>query len=135
MIIFDVDKDIDTVMQEILNFKAYPKKIEDVDKVLIYSNTNKTVKAKIFISTFFIDFDNNVIHDIDRKNYTLKWHLDESKENYFAKMQGYWKLKKIDDSTRVFYYNKLVFKSWVPAFIESYLFKNGLFKSTQWLKN
>lgn len=135
MIIFDVDKDIDKVMDSILDLNSYPENIDDVGKVEIYSNSLNEVKAKIFIDTFFIDFHNYVIHDIDREKYSVKWHLDNKYKNYFAKMQGYWKLKKIGNKTRVFYFNDLEFKSWVPSFLKSYLFKKGLFKSTQWLKS
>jgi len=64
----------------------------------------------------------------------MHWRLDNSKENYFKKMEGSWQLQKIEDGTRVYYTNHLEFKGWVPSFIESYLFEKGLFQSTQWLK-
>lgn len=135
MIIFDVKKDIYEVMNNVLNLSAYPQKIDDVANVEIYLNSYNKVNARIFIDTFFVGFDNHVIHDINRADYTVKWHLDDEKENYFAKMQGYWKFKRVGKNTRVFYFNQLKFKSWIPSFLESYLFEEGLFKSTQWLKN
>ena len=122
-------------MNKVLKFGTYPQKIEDVANVEIYLNSYDKVNARIFIDTFFINFDNYVIHDIDRANHTIKWHLDNEKENYFAKMQGYWKFTKVGEYTRVFYYNKLELKSWIPSFLESYLLEKGLFKSTQWLKD
>ena len=133
-IVFDIAEDKNIVMQKILNFQHYPQNIEDVSKIEIYEKNAQTIKAHIFIDTFFIGFDNYVIHKIDKKNYKVSWHLDSSKENYFAQMQGYWKLQSIENKTRVFYHNKLSFKSWIPEFIESYLFEKGLFKSTQWIR-
>jgi ribosome-associated toxin RatA of RatAB toxin-antitoxin module len=132
-IVFDVDEDEESVMQKILNFDEYPKNIADVAKIKIYFYQENLIKAHIFIETFFINFDNYVIHDIDLKQHKISWYLDSTKENYFAKMQGYWKLKKVGKKTRIFYHNKLAFKSWIPSFIESYLFEKGLFKSTQWI--
>jgi len=133
LIVFDINRDIDLVMKDILNLEAYPQNIEDVKKLTIYESSRNKIKAQIHISTFFIDFDNNVIHDIDKKNYTITWHLDGSKKNYFLVMQGSWKLKKIKEGTRVYYKNHLEFKTWVPGFFESYLLKKGILKSTQWL--
>lgn len=135
MIVFDVKKNINNVMRNVLNLSAYPQNIEDVADIEIYFNSYDKVNARIYINTFLFSFDNHVIHDIDRINHTIKWHLDDKKENYFKKMQGYWKFKKIGDYTRVYYYNKLEFKHWIPSFLESYLFEKGLLKSTQWLND
>ena len=133
MIIFDINKSIDTVMQQIVNLEAYPSQIEDVDNVIIYSKQKNIIKAKIFISTFFIDFHNSVIHTIDMDKHTMHWDLDDKEDNYFYKMNGSWQLKRVNNKTRVSYINHLEFKSWIPSFIEDYLFEKGLFKSTQWL--
>ena len=134
-ITFTVDKNIDKVMQEILNLQDYPQKIEDVEKVDIYFSSQNKYNATIYISSFFIDFQNSVTHEIDRYNHTVKWHLDETKENYFKEMNGFWKLEKIDDNiTQVRYQNQLKFKGWIPSFLENYLLEKGLRKSTRWLK-
>jgi ribosome-associated toxin RatA of RatAB toxin-antitoxin module len=134
---FDVEKNITAIMNEIVNLEKYPNKIDDVSQVNIYSQTPYTIKAEIFIDNFFISFSNNVIHYIDYDSFFIKWNLDEdyNKQNYFKAMNGYWKLKKIDsNTTRIFYSNNLEFKSWIPSFIEDYLFEKGLFESTYWLK-
>jgi len=134
-IVFDVNKPIDSLMYKIIDLDTYPQKIEDVEKVEIYSYSEDVVKAQIFIDTFFIGFNNYVIHDIDENNYMVKWKLDDTKENYFANMQGYWKLIELDEmNTRVFYHNQLTFKNWIPEFIEAYLFEEALLTSTQWIK-
>lgn len=134
LIVFDLDKGIKTLMQEITDFTQYPEKIDDIGKIDIYANDSKVIKARIFIESFFIDFDNYVVHEIDEEKHTMKWHLDETKENYFAQMNGYWKFKKVGNKTRIYYYNQLKFKQWVPKFIESYLLEKGLFKATNWVR-
>jgi ribosome-associated toxin RatA of RatAB toxin-antitoxin module len=134
---FDVDKNINQVFKEITNLNSYSDKIDDVSKVNIYNQTETRLKATIYIDNFFIRFSNSVVHNIDKINFTVRWHLDEKykDENYFEQMNGYWKLKQIDENTtRIFYSNNLVFKSWIPQFIKEYLFQKGLFSSTYWLK-
>jgi len=132
---FDVDRSIDKVFYDILNLKNYPKLINDVAKVNIYEKDKNIVKAKIFIESFFINFHNSVIHTIIKNKYTVKWTLDKTQDNdnYFSKMDGYWVLKRVDNKTRIFYSNDLEFKSWVPGFLENYLFEKGLIESTSWL--
>jgi len=132
---FDVNRDIDKVFYDIINLKNYPKLINDVAKVDIYEKDKNIVKAKIFIESFFINFHNSVIHTIIKNKYTVKWTLDKTQDNdnYFSKMDGYWVLKRINNKTRIFYSNDLEFKSWVPGFLENYLFEKGLMESTSWL--
>jgi hypothetical protein len=134
-IAFDVNRSIDDVFNDIINLVQYPIRIKDVSRVDIYDKYNNIVKAKIFIESFFIDFHNSVIHTILRDKYTVRWTLDkkDDKENYFAKMDGYWILKTVNNKTRIFYSNDLEFKSWVPGFLENYLFEKGLKESTSWL--
>jgi hypothetical protein len=48
-------------------------------------------------------------------------------------MDGYWILKRVNNKTRIFYSNDLEFKSWIPSFLENYLFEKGLIESTSWL--
>jgi len=132
---FDVNRSIDDVFSDIINFSEYPVLINDVAKVNIYEQNNNTIKAKIFIESFFINFHNSIIHTINKNKYTVKWTLDKEKDsdNYFAKMDGYWVLKAINNKTRIFYSNDLEFKSWIPSFLENYLFEKGLIESTSWL--
>lgn len=134
-IVFNVDKNIEKVMQEILDLESYPKKIEDVEKVEIYFTSTTQVNAKVYISSFFIDFHNSVVHEIDRKNHIVKWHLDKDEENYFKKMQGFWALKDINNTTQVTYQNQLKFKGWIPSFFKTYLLEKGLNKSTMWIRD
>jgi len=88
---FDVDKNINLVMDEIIDLKSYSTKINDVSKVDIYESFDHIVKAEIFIDNFFISFSNKVIHYISKNNYEVTWNLDSinSKNNYFSKMDGY----------------------------------------------
>ena len=132
---FDVNRSIDKVFDDIINLKNYPKLINDVAQVDIYEKDNNIVKAKIFIESFFINFHNSVIHTIIKNKYTVKWTLDKTQDNdnYFSKMDGYWVLKRVNNKTRIFYSNDLEFKSWVPGFLENYLFEKGLMESTSWL--
>ncbi len=134
---FDINKTLQAVYKEIKELSSYPAKIKDVDKVEIYHNKNNIIKAKIYIDNFFVSFSNSVIHYIDDTNHHISWTLDKKFDtnNYFAKMNGYWRLKQIDENTtRVFYANDLEFKNWVPGFLENYLFDKGLKESTFWLK-
>jgi ribosome-associated toxin RatA of RatAB toxin-antitoxin module len=136
-IVFDVAKNIDKVFISIANLTSYSIKIDDVSKVLIYNEFANIIKAQIFIDSFFISFSNYVIHFVNKKNYKISWHLDDKykNDNYFAKMNGYWKLKKINDNqTRVFYSNDLEFKSFMPSFLKDILANKGLDKSTSWLR-
>jgi len=132
---FDVNRSIDDVFNDIVNLQNYPELIKDVAKVDIYETNNNIVKAKIFIESFFINFHNSVIHTIIKNKYTVKWTLDKTQDNdnYFSKMDGYWVLKRVNNKTRIFYSNDLEFKSWVPSFLENYLFEKGLIESTSWL--
>jgi ribosome-associated toxin RatA of RatAB toxin-antitoxin module len=132
---FDVNRSIDDVFNDIVNLQNYPELIKDVAKVDIYETNNNIVKAKIFIESFFINFHNSVIHTIIKNKYTVKWTLDKTQDNdnYFSKMDGYWVLKRVNNKTRIFYSNDLEFKSWVPSFLENYLFEKGLVESTSWL--
>jgi ribosome-associated toxin RatA of RatAB toxin-antitoxin module len=132
---FDVNRSIDDVFNDIVNLQNYPELIKDVAKVDIYETNNNIVKAKIFIESFFINFHNSVIHTIVKNKYTVKWTLDKTQDNdnYFSKMDGYWVLKRVNNKTRIFYSNDLEFKSWVPGFLENYLFEKGLVESTSWL--
>jgi ribosome-associated toxin RatA of RatAB toxin-antitoxin module len=134
LIIFDLNADINTVMNYIVDFEAYPKYINDIKKVSIYHQSKHHIDATFYVSTFFIDFQNHVSHRINKQKYSVYWQLDKSKKSYLSKMEGYWKLKTLGNKTRVYYYNQLTFDLWIPSFVESYLFEQGLFASTEWLK-
>jgi len=134
MIVFDSSREIGELMDDVINFKEYPNKIDDIEKVNIYYSDSKVLKVRVFIGTFFLDFNNYVVHEIDRKNHIMRWHLDETKENYFKEMKGSWRFEKVGDKTRVYYSNHIEFKQWAPKFLEDYLLEKGVFQATDWLR-
>lgn len=134
MIVFDISRDIDEVMDDVINFREYSKKIDDIEKVEIYFESEEVISARIFVSTFLLDFNNHVIHEIDREKHTMSWHLDEKKENYFKVMDGSWRFEKVNNKTRVYYFNHIEFKQWAPKFLEEYLLEKGLYKATEWIR-
>jgi ribosome-associated toxin RatA of RatAB toxin-antitoxin module len=131
---FQVEKNKEILMREILKLKAYPQKIDNVAKVEIYYSSPTQVNAVIYIDTFFIDFHNYVVHFIDRDKFRVTWHLDDTQENYFKAMDGSWVLEGDGNITQVTYTNHLEFKGWIPSFMENYLLEKGLKKSTEWLR-
>jgi len=137
-IVFYIDENIDVIFNQLINFSSYPKYIDDIDKVVVYYQDKNTIKAHIFVDTFFISFSNWVVHNINKKKHIIKWHLDNTYKdiNYFKKMNGFWSLKKINNNkTMVFYSNDLEFKSYIPDFIKNILAKQGLYKATLWIRN
>lgn len=129
-----LDQNIDKVFHKILNYKKYPKYINDVSKVDIYLNSRNIIKIKLIATIFFIDISNHFIHYIDRENYTIKWHLDKNKDNLLNYSQGTWSLLKTStNKTIVTYKNKLGLPSSIPTFLSSYIGHKGIINASTWL--
>ena len=133
-IVFDVNEDIDRVFNKIIDFKRYPNLIDEIEKVDVYQTQANIVKVNFYVSEFFISFNNHVIHQINPQNHSVTWTLDPNKKNYFKQMNGAWHLQRVNNKTRVFYSNQLVFDGWAPSFLKNYLFESGLVDSTKWLR-
>jgi len=136
-IVFYIDENIDVIFNRLIDFDSYPKHIDDIDKVVVYYQDKHTIKAHIFVDTFFISFSNYVVHNINKKKHIIKWHLDNDYKdmNYFKKMDGIWRLSKINQNKTMAYYSTdLEFKAYIPDFIKNILSKQGLYKATLWIR-
>jgi len=129
-----LDQNIDDIFKKILDFKKYEKIMDEVNGVDIYFMSKETINIKMTVNIFFIDISNHFTHQINHKDYIIKWTLDNTKDNILEYTNGSWILKKISENkTIVIYQNEIETPRYIPLFLTEYLFSDGVINASTWL--
>lgn len=136
--IMDVNAPPDKIWATILDYKAYPNWIDNLDSTKVYGGS----ATEGYLVTFKLSvIGMNIVYYIDHDYFPdkglLTWTLDYSRESDLDDSTGYWLVYPSPDSpghSRVEYTVDLRLKGWVPGMIENMLAKKGLTMATSWVK-
>lgn len=133
----DIAAPTDVVWGRILDFKRYPKMVDNVKTCEVYEHKNGHIKTRFVIGTFAVSVEYFIDHVVNKKGGWMTWTLDYSKESELHDSVGFWFVEKHPEKegwTRLYYSVDLAVGGWVPGFIESMLREEGLTRATSWVK-
>ncbi len=131
-----------TVWGRILDFKRYPKMVENVKECSVYENKMSKqgdghIKTRFVIGTFAISIEYFIDHVLNQKEGWMTWTLDYTRESELHDSVGFWFVDKHPTKegwTRLYYSVDLAVSGWVPGFVEDMLREEGLTRATSWVK-
>ena len=133
----DIAAPPDVVWGRILDFKRYPKMVENVKECSVYESKGGHIKTRFVIGTFAISIEYFSDHVVNKKQGWMTWTLDYSKESELHDSVGFWFVEKHpakEGWTRLYYSVDLAVSGWVPGFVEDMLREEGLTRATSWVK-
>ncbi len=125
------------VWGRILNWKRYPKMVDNVKKVEVYEKKDGHIKTRFVVGGFGFSVEYFIDHTYRPKKDYMTWTLDYDKLSELDDSVGYWVVKPHPTKkghSRVFYSVRVKTSSFVPGFIEDMIAENGLVKATEWVK-
>jgi hypothetical protein len=121
------DQPIDKAWSVIRRTELQHRYLPDLDNCVLVKRDDKgdLVDFHVKIAMFTIDYRIN--HHYDDLNCHLWWHLDPGYDNDMKRVDGFWKLYKIDDAhTLARYGTRVEVISIIPDFIMERLTKSNL---------
>lgn len=135
--IIDVAAPTDVVWQRIVDYPNYPKMVDNVTQTEIYERKQDHIKVRFILEGAGVSIEYFVDHIYRPKDGYMTWTLDYTKDSDLDDSVGFWRVAPHPDKpghSRVFYSIDLRVGWWLPGFIENMLAKDGLTKSTEWVK-
>lgn len=135
--VMDVDAPPEVVWSVITDYPAYPRMVENVRETQVYERRGEHIKARFVISGGGISIEYFVDHTYRPQSGYMTWTLDYSRKSEMDDSVGFWRVTPHPDKpgqSRIFYSIEIRAGWWVPSFIEDMLAKDGLVKSTSWVK-
>lgn len=133
----DVAAPPSVVWGRILDWKRYPKMVDNVKTVEVYEEKNDHIKTRFVIGGFGFSVEYFIDHVYKPKKDYMTWTLDYDKKSELDDSVGYWVVKKHPSKegySRVFYSVRVQTSSFIPGFIEDMIAENGLVTATEWVK-
>ena len=132
------------IWKQLLDFNAYPKKVDKLTECGIYSEAKKGVDGSKQIKARFLvkaapgfGFEYYCDHHYSASKKSLTWTLDYSRDNDFDDVAGHWYVaqhpSKPDWST-LYYSADLALKGYVPGFVMNILTSTALKSAVGWVK-
>ena len=136
-VVVDVDAPPDTVFDALSQIGKYKDMIPTVRSVSLYSKTQDTISAELFLSRLCLKI--NVVHTILEKQRIVKFGLDTNKPNFvMRKADGYWFVESVMngeiEKSRVYLSANIVASRLVPTLIVDYAASRALPRATKWLQ-
>ncbi len=101
--------------------------LPDLKKCELVKRTPEGDRVDFHVEIAMFDIDYRVHHHYDDENCHLRWHLDPEYDNDMKRVDGYWKLYKLDENrTLARYGTKVEVISIIPEFIMKRLTKSNL---------
>lgn len=135
--IIDVNAPADIVWQRIVDYPNYPKMVDNVTQTEVYERNQDHIKVRFILEGAGVSIEYFVDHIYRPKDGYMTWTLDYSKDSDLDDSVGFWRVAPHPDKpgqSRVYYSIDLRVGWWLPGFIENMLAKDGLTKSTEWVK-
>lgn len=135
--IIDVAAPPDVVWQRITDYPKYPKMVDNVTETEVYERKGDHIKARFILEGAGVSIEYFVDHTYRPKDGYMTWTLDYSRDSDLDDSVGFWRVSPHPDKaghSRVYYSIDLRVGWWLPGFIENMLAKDGLTKSTEWVK-
>ncbi|CAE8608862.1 unnamed protein product, partial [Polarella glacialis] len=134
----------DDVMEELIDFKGYQKKVSMCSKCTVYDQQKLKKgleKVKVEMSSTIIpgfSFNCYFDHTIDKKGHSMIWSLDYDKRSDVDDIQGMWYVEKHptkDGWSRVYYQIDMRLKYRIPSMLYRALSKSSLTSAVSWVKD
>ncbi|MFO8058636.1 MAG: SRPBCC family protein [bacterium] len=121
------DQPIDKAWKLVRQTEMQHRFLPDLKKCELVKRTEKGDRVDFHVEIAMFDIDYRVRHHYDDKNRHLWWHLDENYDNDMKRVDGFWKLYKLDENrTLARYGTKVEVMSFIPDFIMKRLTKSSL---------
>ena len=133
--VFDVHADADAVWKTILDFGAYPRMVDKVEKCEVYRRQNDQIFVRFVLET--LDIEYFIEHRYRPAEGYMSWTLDYARQSDLDDSVGYWLVRPAPGHpgyTRVEYSVGLRVSGWVPSWIQDMVARTGLEQATTWLK-
>lgn len=125
------------VWGRILDWKRYPKMVDNVKTVEVYEEKSGHIKTRFVVGGFGFSVEYFIDHTYKPEKDYMTWTLDYDKLSELDDSVGYWVVKKHPTKkghSRVFYSVRVQTSSFIPGFIEDMIAENGLVTATEWVK-
>jgi ribosome-associated toxin RatA of RatAB toxin-antitoxin module len=135
--VIDIAAPPDVVWSCIVDYPRYPVMVDNVKEVEVYERQKDHIKARFVLSGAGMSIEYFVDHIYRPKAGYLTWTLDYTRSSDLDDSVGFWRVSAHPDKeghTRLYYSIDLRVGWWVPGFVENMLAKDGLTKSTEWVK-
>lgn len=135
--VMDVAASPDVVWSRISDYASYPKMVDNVTRADIYEKKGDHIKVHFILKGAGVSIEYFVDHTFRPKQGYMTWTLDYSRKSDLDDSVGFWRVSPHPTRpghSRIFYSIDLRVGWWVPGFVEDMLAKDGLVKSTQWVK-
>ncbi|MFZ9885973.1 MAG: SRPBCC family protein [Myxococcota bacterium] len=135
--VMDVAAPPAVVWSIITDYPSYPRMVENVRETQVYERRGEHIKARFVISGGGVSIEYFVDHIYRPEAGYMTWTLDYTRKSEMDDSVGFWRVAPHPDKpghSRIFYSIEIRAGWWVPSFIEDMLAKDGLVKSTSWVK-
>lgn len=135
--VIDVAAPPEVVWARIIDYPNYPKMVDNVAETEVYAREGDHLKVRFVLKGAGVSVEYFVDHVYRPKEGYLTWTLDYSKSSDLDDSVGFWRVAPHPERpghSRVYYSIELRVGWWLPGFIENMLAKDGLVKSTEWVK-
>lgn len=129
------DQPVDTVWKLFRQTERQAQYLPHLYKAVKVEDQGISDKVDFLLKFSLIKIDYRVQHNFDPANYYFYWSLDPGHKNDLKRLEGYWKLFKIDDSRTLARYGTIVNTSGlIPKSIQEYLTRKDLPQSLEAVK-
>jgi hypothetical protein len=135
--VMDVAAPPEVVWERIADYDAYPRMVDNVTRARVYQRGGDHIKVHFELKGAGLSIAYFVDHVFRPQDGYMTWTLDYSRKSDLEDSVGFWRVSphpKKAGHSRIFYSIDLRVGWWLPGFVERMLAKDGLVKSTQWVK-
>jgi len=121
------DQPIDKAWKLVRKTEMQHRFLPDLEECELVERTAEGDRVDFHVEIAMFDIDYRVRHHYDDENCHLWWHLDPEHDNDMKRVDGFWKLYKLDDKrTLARYGTNVEVMSFIPEFIMKRLTKSNL---------
>lgn len=143
----DIHASTTTVIERIVDYRAYPRMVNHVDLCEPYAESDEEIRVRFILSVLGIGYEYYITHTLhpappdleagEPRPYYITWTLDYSRESDLDDSVGYWYVIPHPDKpgmSRLFYSIDMRTRGWMPGFIRNMIAARGLRDATSWVK-
>jgi ribosome-associated toxin RatA of RatAB toxin-antitoxin module len=135
--VVDVAAPPEVVWSCLTDFERYPKMVPNVREAEVYAREREHLRARFVLGGAGVDIEYFVDHVYRPAQGYMTWTLDYSRKSDLSDSVGFWRVSPHPDKpghSRLSYSIEIKVGWWVPGFVEDLLAKDGLVRSTEWVR-
>jgi ribosome-associated toxin RatA of RatAB toxin-antitoxin module len=135
--IVDVAAPPEVVWACLRDFSRYPQMVPNVKAAEVYSRAGDHVWTRFVLGGGGVSIEYFVDHVFRPQDGYMTWTLDYDRKSDLDDSVGFWRVYPHPEKpghARIFYSIDIRVGWWVPGFVEDMLAKDGLTRSTEWVK-